>query len=105
MLNQNLSVLGHKKMMVFLQGKFAEGEAYKPEPYCTFFYSKERTDDLHLFHELNLDLKSLNFTEIQIGPNMKLCFETFYDVSYHGKVKHVSNDVYWNHSFRNSGAD
>ena len=69
-------------MMVCMKQVFRRGSFINLNLTIHFFYSKERT--VYIFSmSSNLDFKSLNFTEIQISSTQKLCFEIFYEVSYH----------------------
>ena len=52
MLNQNLGVLGHKNDDGLHEASFQKGKLINLNLTILFFYSKKRTDDLHLFHEL-----------------------------------------------------
>lgn len=85
---KSLSVLGHKRWW-FSQGKFAEGKLINLNLTVLSFIQKNRRFTSFPWAQTWI-WKSLNFTEIQIVPTQKLCFETFYDVSNLScKVKHV----------------
>lgn len=83
MLNQNLSVLGHKNDDGFHKTSFQKGKLINLN-LTVLSFNQKREQTVYIFSmSSNLDLKSLKITEIQIGPTQKLCFETFYEVSYH----------------------